>query len=122
MDIQLPIKQTGSVCQTEFLFQWLHYLELIESLRLTDKIPKNFIVSYNEILEKSELPPIIYPEPGRIYPKRSGRCHRYLGTVLSKVGSRRETTPDSYNLLRLMNVLDIRDTKELTRFLEVEDV
>ncbi|CAG7651397.1 helix-turn-helix domain-containing protein [Paenibacillus allorhizosphaerae] len=30
------------------------------------------------------------------------------------------TTPDSHHLLRLMNVLDIRDTKELTRWIDIE--
>jgi transcriptional regulator with XRE-family HTH domain len=31
---------------------------------------------------------------------------------------RGDTTPDSHHLLRLMNVLDIRDTKELTKVID----
>jgi len=31
------------------------------------------------------------------------------------------TTPDSHHLLRLMNVLDIRDTKELTTWIDIDE-
>ncbi len=221
-----PIKQTGLVCQTEFLFQWSHYLKLIEVLNLSDKMPKHFIVSYNDVLERSDLLPIIYPLEQQYnydYTSRDGNKIRVSGTfpcdasghpilrwigiriknpvrVWAKVNDRLkgelfiqvgpttaiwglncwgeqedgtdvwyalhigpqlmefdneelkrirnregytqkevadaigtsvrsyqkweagETAPDSHNLLRLMNVLDIRDTKELTRYLDIDDV
>lgn len=31
------------------------------------------------------------------------------------------TTPDSHHLLRLMNIIDIRDTKELTKLIDIEE-
>ncbi|OME78747.1 hypothetical protein BK120_23750 [Paenibacillus sp. FSL A5-0031] len=221
-----PINQTGLICQTEFLFQWSHYLKLIAPLHLHDKMPKHLITSYNDVLERSGLPPIIYPleqhynydyisrdgqkfsvkgtfpcddsgqpilrwigirikNPVRVWANVNNRLKGELfiqtgpstaiwglncwgehedGTdawyplqigpqlmefdneelrrirnregytqkeVADAIGSSvrsyqkweaGETAPDSHNLLRLMNVLDIRDTKELTRFLDVDDV
>ncbi|GED33940.1 helix-turn-helix transcriptional regulator [Brevibacillus centrosporus] len=221
-----PIKQTGQACQTEFIFQWSHYLDLIDTLQPSEKMPKHLIVSYNDALEKSGLPPIIYPLKQLYdyeYISRVGQIFRVSGTfpcddsghpILRWIGLRvknpervwaqvndrlqgdlyvqagpstaiwglncwgeledgtdvwyplhigpqlmefdneelkrirqrygytqkeladaigaslrtyqkweaGQTTPDSHNLLRLMNVLDIRDTKEITRFLDVEDV
>ncbi|MEK3901003.1 helix-turn-helix domain-containing protein [Paenibacillus sp. FSL R7-0179] len=56
-----PIKQKGLVGETGFLFQWTHYLDLIEELDISDKLPTQFITAYNHTLEKSGLQPIIYP-------------------------------------------------------------
>ncbi|CAN7762838.1 helix-turn-helix transcriptional regulator [Paenibacillus sp. LjRoot153] len=221
-----PIKQTGYACQTEFLFQWSHYLELIHTLPHSDKMPKHFIVAYNEELERNGLLPIIYQlaqqynydyirrdgqkfcvsgtfpcddsghpilrwigiqikNPVKVWAKVNGQLKGelfiqagpktsiwglncfgeqddgsdawyplHIGPQLMKFDNEElkrirdregytqkeiadaigasvrtyqkweagETSPDSHNMLRLLNVLDIRDTKELTRFLDVKDI
>ena len=53
------INQTGYVCGNGF-FQWNHYLHLCEGLGKSDYFPERFITAYNEVLEESKLPPIIY--------------------------------------------------------------
>ena len=53
------INQFGSVFGEGF-FQWCHYLHLCEEYGHTDYFPNRFITSYNEMLEKAGLDPIIY--------------------------------------------------------------
>ena len=53
------IEQTGFVSSYMF-FEWHHYLHLCEELGRTDYFPERFITAYNEVLELSNLPPIIY--------------------------------------------------------------
>jgi hypothetical protein len=52
--------QTGYGAQTKMFFQWNHYLHLCDELKWNDFLPDRFITSYNEALEKSGNPPIIY--------------------------------------------------------------
>ena len=52
--------QTGYVAQTEMFLQWNHYLHLCDQLKWDEILPDSFITSYNEALEKSGYPPIIY--------------------------------------------------------------
>lgn len=52
--------QTGYVAQTEMFLQWNHYLHLCDQLKWDELLPDSFITSYNEALEKSGYPPIIY--------------------------------------------------------------
>lgn len=78
-----PIKQTGYACQTDFLFKWSHYLELVKTIPLTDKMPKHFIVTYNEVLERNGLPPIIYElvqQYNYDYIRRDGQKFSVSGT------------------------------------------
>ncbi|WP_179014216.1 helix-turn-helix domain-containing protein [Paenibacillus sp. 79R4] len=221
-----PHQQTGMGCQTEFLFKWSHYLDLTESFPGAEKMPKKFIVSYNNILESVGLPPIIYylqesytyeyisrkgqvfevsgtfpcdddgrpilrwiglkiKNPMRVWaevnkrfkgkifieagPKtaiwglnlwdesedveelwtplhigpqlmefdnielkyirdREGYTQKEVATAIGtsirtyQKWESGDTTPDSHNLLRLMNFLDISDTKELTRYMDIKDV
>ena len=53
------INQFGTVSGDGF-FQWCHYLHLCEEHGESDYFPDRFITSYNEMLEKSGLAPIIY--------------------------------------------------------------
>ena len=53
------INQFGAVSGDGF-FQWCHYLRLCEEHGQSDYFPDRFITSYNEMLEKSGLAPIIY--------------------------------------------------------------
>lgn len=53
------INQTGQVSGDGF-FQWNHYLHLCEGLGITDHFPEHFITAYNEVLEASDMPAIIY--------------------------------------------------------------
>ena len=52
--------QTGLVAQTEMFLQWNHYLHLCDKLKWDNFLPDCFITSYNEALEKSGYPPVIY--------------------------------------------------------------
>jgi len=52
--------QTGYVAQTEKFLQWNHYVHLCDELDWDDLLPDRFITSYNEALEKSGNPPILY--------------------------------------------------------------
>ncbi len=54
------VEQTGYVSQTEIFLQWNHYLHLCDELKWEELLPDRFITSYNEALEKSGYPPIIY--------------------------------------------------------------
>lgn len=53
------IIQSGVVSSDIFL-EWNHYLHLCEELEEKDYCPEHFISSYNYLLEKSNLNPIIY--------------------------------------------------------------
>lgn len=53
------IDQTGVVSGNLF-FRWEHYLRLCVALGKDDFFPERFITAYNEALEASGLPPIIY--------------------------------------------------------------
>jgi len=53
------IRQTG-VISGDLFFQWHDYLHLCENLGRTDYFPERFITAYNEVLELSNRPPIIY--------------------------------------------------------------
>lgn len=54
------VDQTHQVSQTHVLFQWAHYIDLCNEFGETNYLPDCFIASYNELLEKKGLPPIIY--------------------------------------------------------------
>ena len=54
------VEQTHRVGNAEIFFQWKHYLQLCDELGSKDYLPNCFITSYNEVLEKKGLPPIIY--------------------------------------------------------------
>lgn len=54
------VDQTGFVSQNDVFMQWDHYLHLCDSLDINDPTPECFITKYNEVLEQSGLPPIIY--------------------------------------------------------------
>ncbi|WP_165980235.1 helix-turn-helix domain-containing protein [Paenibacillus amylolyticus] len=54
------IRQTGYVGEFESIYTWLHYLELAQKLGLDEKTPKNLIVDYNIVREKTGLKPVIY--------------------------------------------------------------
>lgn len=217
-----PVDQTGYVRQTEFLFKWAHYLDLIESLPQYKKMPKQFIVAYNEALEHKGLQPIIFPltlldagyinrdgrklsvsgtfpcdhhgapilrwigikikNPQRVWAEVDDYCkgklhiiagpktavwglnkeededdfwdRLYTGPQLMEFDSDElkylrkrqgytqkevaeaigasvrsyqkwengEAAPDSHNLIRLVNFLDIQDIQELTRYLDIDDI
>jgi hypothetical protein len=52
--------QTHNVANAEMFLQWNHYLHLCGELKWDDLLPDCFITNYNEALEKSGNPPIIY--------------------------------------------------------------
>ncbi|WP_196600999.1 helix-turn-helix domain-containing protein [Pectinatus frisingensis] len=54
------VEQTHHVGNAEIFFQWKHYLQLCDELGSKDYLPNCFITTYNEVLEKKGLPPIIY--------------------------------------------------------------
>lgn len=57
---EYPVNQTGYCSRTDILFQWAHYLELAHQYGVNEKTPKHFIVDYNFLLERANLPPVIY--------------------------------------------------------------
>ena len=57
---QYTVNQTRLVSQNELFFQWNHYLHLCDDLGIDDPKPERFITSYNEVLEKCALKPVIY--------------------------------------------------------------
>ena len=59
------VSQTGVINRTDLFLQWGNYLDLCEKLHIENKFPESFIYSYNVVLEKSKLSPIIY-EPGLV--------------------------------------------------------
>lgn len=80
-----PVKQTGYCSRTDILFNWKHYLELAKKFGIDNKTPKHLIVDYNYLLEKAELPPIIYETEeygywGSSYFGRSGNILKFSGT------------------------------------------
>ena len=54
------ILKEGSLSGKQLFQQWRHYLHLCNTLGWTDLAPARFITAYNEALEASGLPPIIY--------------------------------------------------------------
>lgn len=75
------INQYG-VVSGEGFFQWCHYLHMCEAYGCSDYFPDRFIASYNEMLEKSGLDPIIYEitETGLYEPfMREGRILKFEG-------------------------------------------
>lgn len=75
------ISQSGVVSGDVF-FQWCHYLRLCEEYGYSDYFPDRFITSYNEMLEKAGLDPIIYEisETGLYEPFiREGRTIKFEG-------------------------------------------
>jgi hypothetical protein len=52
--------QTHNVANAEMFIQWNRYLHLCDGLKWDDLLPDCFITNYNEALEKSGNPPIIY--------------------------------------------------------------
>ena len=75
------INQFGVISGDSF-FQWCHYLHLCEEYSHSDYFPERFITSYNEMLEKAGLDPIIYEinMTGLYEPfMREGRCIKFEG-------------------------------------------
>jgi len=76
-------EQTGLVSETEMFLQWNHYLHLCDELKWDNFSPDCFITSYNEALEKSGYPPIIYEiqeiPVGDVY-QRTGTQIEFEGT------------------------------------------
>ena len=75
------INQSGVISGDGF-FQWCHYLHLCEEYGHSDYFPDRFITSYNEMLEKAGLDPIIYEinMTGLYEPfVREGRCIKFEG-------------------------------------------
>lgn len=57
---QYTVDQTKLVSQNNIFLNWYNYLKLCRELGIDDLTPERFISSYNEVLEKSSLAPIIY--------------------------------------------------------------
>ncbi|WP_018306491.1 helix-turn-helix domain-containing protein [Desulfitobacterium hafniense] len=89
--------QTGKV---DMFFQWEHYLQLCDELGCSDYLPNCFITSYNEILEKKGLPPIIY-EIGEMV---GGEVSRRNGTQVEFQG----TFPCDHNGRPIMKWIGLR--------------
>ena len=87
--IGLPLNKIFSYWINQFkvvfgdgFFQWCHYLHLCEEYGHADYFPNRFITSYNEMLEKAGLDPIIYEinMTGMCEPfEREGRCIKFEG-------------------------------------------
>jgi DNA-binding XRE family transcriptional regulator len=45
---------------TTILIRWSHYLDLAKQFGLKNKLPQNFIVAYNDLLEQAGLSPIVF--------------------------------------------------------------
>ena len=60
MIFQYTIDQTKLVSQNDIFLNWYHYLKLCKEHGIEDWTPERFISSYNEVLEKCSLSPIIY--------------------------------------------------------------
>ena len=54
------VDQTHHVNDSEVFFRWHHYLQLCEEFTSKEFMPDILITSYNEMLERKGLPPIIY--------------------------------------------------------------
>lgn len=57
---QYTIDQTKLVSQNDMFLNWYHYLKLCKEHGIKDWTPERFISSYNEVLDKCSLSPIIY--------------------------------------------------------------
>ncbi|MCM1565200.1 MAG: helix-turn-helix domain-containing protein [Dehalobacter sp.] len=57
---EYPIIQSGRIEQADLLLQWVHYLELAQKYDIEDLMPQHFFISYNSLLEKEKLPPVIF--------------------------------------------------------------
>lgn len=87
--LELPLNRIFSYWINQFgvisgdgFFQWCHYLHLCEEYEDSDYFPERFITSYNEMLEKAGLDPIIYEinMTGLYEPfMREGRCIKFEG-------------------------------------------
>ena len=87
--LELPLNRIFSYWINQFgvisgdgFFQWCHYLHLCEEYEHSDYFPKRFITSYNEMLEKAGLDPIIYEinMTGLYEPfMREGKCIKFEG-------------------------------------------
>lgn len=72
-ELQLPLEdifsywceQTGKF-DGDFFLKWCNYLRLCKRNGVTDYFPENFLYSYNVILEKNNLSPIIYEIDKRV--------------------------------------------------------
>lgn len=107
--------QTGYVSQTEMFLQWSHYLHLCDKLNCDNFLPDRFITSYNEALEKSGYPPIIYEIQeigiGDVYWRRGTQiefegtfpCDRNGNPIMKWIG------------LRVRNVGQIRCSQERSK-------
>lgn len=58
--LNYTVKQRGRVGEIQPIYNWLHYLELAQKLRIEEKTPTRFIVEYNNVREMVGLEPIIY--------------------------------------------------------------
>jgi len=54
------IEQRHKVGDMDAFFRWHHYLQLCDEFDVVEYMPECFIASYNEMLEKKGLPPVIY--------------------------------------------------------------
>lgn len=95
------INQTRQVSGDCF-FQWNHYLHLCEKLNRTDYFPERFISAYNEVLEASGMPPIIY----EISEWGLGEAFFRNGTIIEFEG----TFPCDSNGLPIMKWIGIKAT------------
>ncbi len=77
-----PLGQEGQATKGQFLFQWKHYLDLVEQQGGAKKTPEHFIVDYNYALEKAKLKPIVYEIQEQFigeYFHRNGNIFRIQG-------------------------------------------
>lgn len=77
-----PIDQTGYCSRKDFLMQWAHYLDLAVEYGVEEKMPKRFLVTYNYMLERAGMKPIIY-EIKELY---SGEYIHRAGNVIRVEG------------------------------------